>query len=89
MKILLLESSGNRKGSSKLLADNFARGAQEAGHEVESFDVIRADIRPCRGCGTVSMTVSTEYPQRAYDLGRSLGAVASTSKREGSSWHNL
>ena len=32
MKILMLESSGNKNGSSNLLAREFIRGAKEAGH---------------------------------------------------------
>lgn len=56
MKILILESSGNKKGSSNMLAGEFARGAREAGHETIAFDVIRADIRPCLGCGACGLT---------------------------------
>ena len=55
MKILALESSGNRHGSSNLLAGEFIRGAKENGHEVTVFDVIRADIRPCLGCNHCGM----------------------------------
>ena len=55
MKILVLESSGNRKGSSNMLADNFIRGAQEAGHDITVYDVLRADIRPCTGCNACGM----------------------------------
>ena len=55
MKILVLESSGNRHGSSNMLADNFIRGAQEAGHEITVYDVINADIRPCMGCNACGM----------------------------------
>ena len=32
MKILVLESSGNKNGSSNMLAHEFVRGAKEAGH---------------------------------------------------------
>lgn len=45
MKILMLESSGNKRGSSNLLAERFAAGAAEAGHEVESYDVARSLAR--------------------------------------------
>ena len=38
MKILVLEGSPNRKGSSNMLAESFARGATEAGHVVEKID---------------------------------------------------
>lgn len=55
MKILVLKSSGNRKGSSNMLADEFIRGAEEKGHEVTEYDVFRADIRLCMGCGSCGM----------------------------------
>ena len=55
MKILVLESSGNKRGSSNLLAEAFIRGAKENGHEVTEFDVFRADIRPCLGCNHCGM----------------------------------
>ena len=55
MKILVLKSSGNKKGSSNMLADEFIRGAKEAGHDVTEYDVFRADIRPCIGCNHCGM----------------------------------
>lgn len=55
MNILVLESSGNRKGSSNMLAEEFIRGARQSGHETEVFDVIHADIHPCLGCGRCGM----------------------------------
>ena len=50
MRIVILESSPNRHGSSNLLAERFAQGAQEAGHQVAFVDVANADIHPCTGC---------------------------------------
>ena len=47
MKILVLESSGNIRGSSNMLADEFVRGAEENGHEVTVYNVIRKNIKPC------------------------------------------
>ena len=55
MKILVLECSGNKHGSSNLLASSFVRGAKENGHEITEFDVLRADIRPCLGCNRCGM----------------------------------
>ena len=55
MKILILTSSGNKHGSSNMLAEAFIRGAGEAGHTVTEYDVQRADIRPCTGCGACGM----------------------------------
>ena len=50
MKIVVLEGSPNKNGSSNLLAGAFIRGAQEAGHTVEILDAAHADIHPCTGC---------------------------------------
>ena len=50
MKILILEGSPNRNGSSNLLADEFAQGARDAGHTVEILDAAHADLHPCTGC---------------------------------------
>ena len=50
MKIVILEGSPNKNGSSNLLAECFRQGAEEAGHSVEIVDTARADIHPCTGC---------------------------------------
>ena len=50
MKILVLEGSPNRHGSSNFLAEEFIRGAKEAGHAVEVIDAAHADLHPCTGC---------------------------------------
>ncbi len=50
MKILVLQGSPNRNGSTALLVRSFAEGAQGAGHDVEVVDVAALDIAPCTGC---------------------------------------
>ena len=50
MKIVVLESSPNKNGSSNLLAENFIRGAEETGHSVQVVDVAHANIHLCTGC---------------------------------------
>lgn len=50
MKIVVLEGSPNKNGSSNLLAAEFIRGAEEAGHFVQVVDAAHADIHPCTGC---------------------------------------
>lgn len=50
MNIIVLKGSPNTDGSSNLLAQNFIRGAEEAGHSVKEFDIAHADISPCTGC---------------------------------------
>ena len=50
MKIIVLEGSPNKHGSSNMLADEFIRGAKESGHDVTVVDTAHRDIRPCTGC---------------------------------------
>ncbi len=56
MKILVIESSPHKHGSSNLLAGAFIRGAQEAGHTIAVFDAGHADLHPCLGCGACGMS---------------------------------
>ncbi len=56
MKILVIESSPHKKGSSNLLAENFIRGAEEAGHEVSIFDTAHCNLHPCMGCDYCGMS---------------------------------
>lgn len=50
MKIAVLEGSPNKNGSSNLLANEFIRGAREAGHTCTVVDAVHAGIHPCTGC---------------------------------------
>ena len=50
MKIIVLFGSPNVNGSTKLLVKQFEKGAIEAGHSVEIFDVTKMNIHPCVGC---------------------------------------
>ena len=50
MKIAVLEGSPNRQGSSHMLAEEFAKGAGEAGHEVILISAAHSKISPCTGC---------------------------------------
>lgn len=50
MKIVVLQGSPNRDGSSHLLTECFRQGAEEAGHTVEWVDVAHENIHPCTGC---------------------------------------
>lgn len=50
MKIVVLEGSPNKNGSSNLLAEHFICGAKEVGHSVQVIDAAHANIRPCIGC---------------------------------------
>lgn len=50
MKIVILEGSPNRKGSTHLLAEAFADGAKESGHIVQFLNAAHVDVSPCTGC---------------------------------------
>lgn len=50
MKIVVLTGSPHKKGTSKVLADEFTRGAEEIGHEVFRFNSDFEDVTPCKGC---------------------------------------
>lgn len=49
-KILILSGSPRKGGNSDILCDEFARGAIEAGHEVEKIRVAEKKISYCRAC---------------------------------------
>lgn len=55
MKIVFLKGSPHRRGSSNMLAAEMVRGAVEAGHEVQEFDIPFLDVHPCIGCGKCGM----------------------------------
>ena len=55
MRIVVIESSPHKKGSSNLLAERFMEGARAAGHETAVFDAGHARIAPCLGCGACGM----------------------------------
>jgi multimeric flavodoxin WrbA len=49
-KVLIISSSPRKGGNSDLLCDEFARGAKEAGHEVEKIRLAEKKIGFCTGC---------------------------------------
>ncbi len=50
MNIVLLQGSPNKNGSTNILAENFTKGAEDAGHSIVRFDISRMNIHPCIGC---------------------------------------
>lgn len=51
-KVLILSATPRRGGNSDVLCEQFARGAREAGHEVEKISLRESKINYCTGCGT-------------------------------------
>ena len=51
-RVFIVTGSPRAGGNSDQLAKAFAKGAQEAGHTVTTFDAGRSKIGPCRACDT-------------------------------------
>ena len=49
-KVLILSGSPRKNGNSDILCDEFARGAADAGHEVEKIRVAEKKIGYCHAC---------------------------------------
>lgn len=49
-KVLILSGSPHKGGNSDILCDEFLRGAQEAGNEVEKIRVAAKKVAPCSAC---------------------------------------
>ena len=49
-KVLIISTSPRKGGNSDTMAEEFARGAREAGHEVEKIGLWDKTIGFCRGC---------------------------------------
>lgn len=55
MKILVITGSPRKNGNSNTLADNFIKGAQDAGHSVVRFDSAFKNVHPCIACDKCGM----------------------------------
>lgn len=49
-KILVISTSLRKNSNSEALADEFIKGAREAGHEVEKVSLVDKKVGFCRGC---------------------------------------
>ena len=49
-KVLILSGSPRKGGNSDLLCDEFMRGAQESGNEIEKIRVTEKKVAPCSAC---------------------------------------
>lgn len=50
MKVLIISSSPRKNGNSEVLCEQFAKGAAETGHKVETVTLRDKRIAPCRAC---------------------------------------
>lgn len=49
-KILIVLGGGRNKGNTAQLADSFAKGAMEAGHQTETVSLSQIEVGGCLGC---------------------------------------
>lgn len=50
MKVLIISSSPRKNGNSEVLCEQFAKGANEAGHKVEMVTLRDKTVSPCKAC---------------------------------------
>lgn len=55
-KVIILSGSPRKNGNSDILCDEFARGAADAGHEVEKIRIAEKKIGYCHSCYACSGT---------------------------------
>ncbi len=55
MNIVIITGSHRPKSNSKALAENFRRGAEDAGHTVFMFEAAHKKVHPCIGCDHCGM----------------------------------
>lgn len=48
--ILLVRGGGRPNGNTAQLIDAFVRGAEEAGHHIETVSLVKSEVKGCMGC---------------------------------------
>lgn len=49
-KMLIVQGGGRSKGNTAQLADAFRKGAEDAGHSVETVSLLKKEVKGCIGC---------------------------------------
>lgn len=62
-KVLVVATSPRRNGNSNHLAEAFAKGAAQAGHQVETVYLCEKNIGFCRGMFVLSENHALCYPR--------------------------
>lgn len=50
MKVLVINGSPRARGNSDLLCNEFIRGAEESGNQVEKISLREKEVHPCKAC---------------------------------------
>lgn len=48
--ILVIQGGGRAKGNTTRLVEEFTRGAQEVGHQIEVVSLLKQEVKGCLGC---------------------------------------
>ena len=67
-KVLVISTSPRKGSNSDALAEEFARGARDAGHQVEKLSLIGKDLRFCQGCLSCVRTGRCPIPDDAGEI---------------------
>lgn len=54
-KIFVVQGGGRPKGNTSKLVEQFVRGAEEAGHQVEIVSLLKEEVNGCLGCNACHM----------------------------------
>lgn len=64
-KILIIQGGGRANGNTAQLVNSFAKGAKNAGHEVEILSLLKHEVRGCLGC-IIFRPKKTEFLLNCY-----------------------
>ena len=73
MKVLIITASQNRGGNTDKLADEFAKGAISAGHEVETISLAGKRFGFCQGCLVCQKTRQCVLTDDANEIVQKMG----------------
>lgn len=71
--ILIISTSLRKHSNSEALADQFARGAQKAGHLVEQLSLQGKEMHFCQGCLACQKTLSCVFQDDAAKIACKMG----------------
>ena len=74
-QVLVLSTSPRKGGNSDTLADEFVRGAQEAGHRVEKITLYDKTIGFCKGCLACQSTGRCVIHDDADTIAQAMGSA--------------
>ena len=77
--VLILSASPRKGGNSDLLCDQFAKGAEESGHQVEKIRVQEKKIAPCLacyGCRNTGVCVQKDDMAQVLEKARKADGIA-------------